>query len=736
MSDDLDEAKQGFLVEVEELLTAMEEALLQLENTPDDMEAINAVFRAAHTIKGTSGIFGFDDVVTFTHVAESLLDKIRDGEITIDKKIIEVLLKSGDHMSELVNEVIDNNDVSHGTLAVSDDLIVELNSFMAASTTDMDTISKTPVSIERVDDESCNDESISSSDNWHISLRFGIDVLKQGMDPKSFIMYLQKMGELISLSVLFEKIPNLENIDPEACYLGFEIELHADTTKEEIESVFEFVQEDCEIRIIPPHSAISHYIDLIQALPEEDELLGELLVKSQVLTHKELNEALLKQEAHNSIGGIGASKSIGEILVNQGVVAQEVVGAAVEKQQKTRLKKNAESRILRVDSSKLDELINMVGELVIASASASLKANKTQINTLIESNDLVNDLVDNIRNSALNLRMVPIGETFTRFQRVVRDVSSQLGKDIGLVITGAETELDKMLVDKISDPLMHLVRNSLDHGIEMPEQRIASGKDPQGKVHLNAYHDSGSIVIEISDDGKGLNKTLLQQKAIEKGVITADQFLSEDEINNLIFHPGFSTANEVSNISGRGVGMDVVKRNITSLRGSIDLDSVEGSGTVIRIRLPLTLAIIDGFQVGVNEDIYVVPLDMVIECVEYSNHHHVTGHHENNNHYFNLRGEVLPLINLKKHFNYIEHESELHTRDNIVVVHHAGRKAGLVVDQLMGEFQTVIKPLGRLFREVKGIGGSTILGSGEVSLILDVQQLVQDATQQELKNVS
>lgn len=728
MSDDLEAAKQGFLVEVEELLTAMEDALLHLETTPDDMEAINAVFRAAHTIKGTSGIFGFDGVVSFTHVAESLLDKIREGEITIDKKIIEVLLKSGDHISELVNEVITKDNVIGDDLQLTSTvLIAQLNGFMQATLTEVVSTDSPKGTVESLP----IDADFSSLDNWHISLRFGIDVLKQGMDPSSFIKYLQQIGRIVSLTVLSDNIPCLVDIDPEGCYLGFEIDLHSQSSKEEIEAVFEFVQEDCEIRILPPHCAISRYIELIHALPEEDVLLGELLVKSHVLTHKELHEALTKQQRNNSIG---VTKSIGEILVDQGVVDQEIVGAAVEKQQTVRTKQSAESRIVRVNSDKLDELINMVGELVIASASASLLANKACNSELEEANSLVDDLVDSIRNNALSLRMVPIGETFHRFQRVVRDVSGQLSKDIALVITGAETELDKMVVEKIGDPLMHLLRNSLDHGIETPDQRIAAGKAAQGKIHLNAYHDSGSIVIEISDDGKGLNKARLFAKAVEKGIIDAEHVLSDDEIHNLIFHPGFSTAESVSNISGRGVGMDVVKRNILSLRGSLELESEEGIGTLVRIRLPLTLAIIDGFQVGVGDDSYVLPLDMVIECVEYNNK--VTGNNGHESNYFNLRGEVLPLVKLKDHFNYAPIDNEQDARANIVVVHHNGRKAGLVVDQLMGELQTVIKPLGKLFSGIRGIGGSTILGSGDVALILDVQQLLHDAGAREFKKIS
>ncbi|PKH07848.1 chemotaxis protein CheA [Moritella sp. Urea-trap-13] len=729
MSSDLDAVKQVFLVEAEELLAAMEDALLHLESNPDDMESINAVFRAAHTIKGTSGVFGFDDVVTFTHVAESLLDKIRDSEIVITKTIIEVLLKSGDHMSVLVNEVIANDgQVCTALLATSSELISQLNGFMQQAPAEM----ISAVSVNRVEILS-SDEQVTANNNWHISLRFGVDVFKQGMDPISFVKYLQQIGRITHLTVLPEKIPALKDIDPEACYLGFEISLTSDCSKEEIESVFEFVQEDCDIRIIPPNSAISRYIKLIQELPEEDQLLGEILVKSDVLTKKELNSALDTQQLHDDAG---QATVLGEILINQGVVAQEVVGAAVEKQQHVRAKKNAESHIVRVNSDKLDELINMVGELVIASASASLLANKSNQTELEEASGIVDGLVDSIRNNALSLRMVPIGDSFHRFQRVVRDVSGQLEKSIELVITGAETELDKMVVEKIGDPLMHLVRNSLDHGLEKQEQRIAAGKDPQGKIHLNAYHDSGSIVIEISDDGKGLNKALLLEKAIAKGIVDAEQVLSDDDIHNLIFHPGFSTADSVSNISGRGVGMDVVKRNILALRGSIDLESEEGEGTVVRIRLPLTLAIIDGFQVGVKGDSYVVPLDMVIECVEYTDFNQIPGNYKHDSNYFNLRGEALPLVKLTEHFKYPAVENKQDARANIVVVHYAGRKAGLVVDQLMGEFQTVIKPLGKLFSEIRGIGGSTILGSGEVALILDVQQLVQDAEHHELKQIS
>jgi two-component system chemotaxis sensor kinase CheA len=359
---------------------------------------------------------------------------------------------------------------------------------------------------------------------------------------------------------------------------------------------------------------------------------------------------------------------------------------------------------------------------VIAGASANLLARKSGEGTLVEATSVLSRLVESIRDSALQLRMVQIGETFNRFHRVARDVSKELGKDIELVINGAETELDKSVVERIGDPLMHLVRNAMDHGIESAAARAAAGKPVKGRVELNAFHDSGSIVIEVVDDGGGLNKDRIQAKAIEKGVIQAGDSLSDQEVVNLIFEPGFSTVEKVTNLSGRGVGMDVVRKNITALRGSVDVKTEQGAGSRFTIRLPLTLAIIDGFLTGVGKASYVIPLDMVIECIELAG---TSGERD----YINLRGEVLPFVRLRELF---EVRGERPTRENVVVVQYAGQKAGIVVDQLLGEFQTVIKPLGTLFRNMRGIGGSTILGSGEVALILDVQALVsRSATAEE-----
>ena len=376
---------------------------------------------------------------------------------------------------------------------------------------------------------------------------------------------------------------------------------------------------------------------------------------------------------------------------------------------------------MRVHADKLDELINLVGELVIASAGVGLCVRHSADSDLREAAGAMSRLVEEVRDGALTLRMVPIGETFSRFNRVVRDLGRELGKDVELVISGAETELDKSMVEKLNDPLMHLVRNALDHGIEPPDVRVARGKPARGKLQLNAYHETGSIVIEVADDGAGLDRDKILAAAVERGLAQAGQGLPDREIFQLVMEPGFTTARALTSVSGRGIGMDVVRRNIEALRGSITIDSQPGEGTAMALRVPLTLAIIEGFLVGVGSSTSVIPLEMVVECIELPTEDRERVREGG---YINLRGQVLPLLRLRDVF---ETRGEPAKRENIVVVQYAGQQAGFVVDALMGEFQTVIKPLGKLFERLAGISGSTILGTGEVALILDVPALVQRA---------
>jgi two-component system chemotaxis sensor kinase CheA len=554
-----------------------------------------------------------------------------------------------------------------------------------------------------------------NADHWHISVRFGPDVLRNGMDPLSFVRYLGTIGRISGIATLHDALPTVEAMDPETCYLGFEIAFQSKVDKAAIERVFEFVRDDCRLLILPPNSLISEYVSLLQQHQGEVSRLGDMLVKCGTLTVQELDMALNAQSD-------SPAKPIGTILVEQGSVQPEVVEAALNKQKQIKDIGAAESRSVRVDADKLDQLINLVGELIIAGASVNMIAHKARITDLQESASKLSMLVEEVRDSALQLRMVKIGATFSRFQRVVHDVSRDLGKDVRLVINGEDTELDKTVVEKIGDPLMHLVRNSMDHGIESADVRAARGKPVQGTLQLNAFHDSGAIVITVQDDGGGLKRDRILAKAIERGLVEAGHHMTDSEVYGLIFEPGFSTAEKVTNLSGRGVGLDVVKRNITALRGTVSLASEEGVGTTVTVRLPLTLAIIDGFLVEVGKRVFAIPLDMIEECVAYTA--------EPDHDYTNLRGQVLPFIKLRELFGITAAPTK---SENIVVLKYAGQKAGLVVDTLLGEFQTVIKPLGSMFNQVACISGSTILGSGDVALILDVPQLVKRSVNSQSK---
>lgn len=711
---DLEQGKKIYIEESRELLDDMDQALLALESDPSDSELINRIFRTAHTIKGSGGMFGFDEIVSFTHVLETLLDKVRAGKVPIEldakgqSPLLALLFRSRDHLAKMIESLVSGEGVPG---AETEDLVGLLKAFSGAGE-----LNAPPKAAP-----AAPETGPAAADHHynHISVRFGRDTFRHGMDPVAFLAPLAKLGEIRSVICVADSLPALndEAFDPEDCYLGLEINLSTAASKKEIEDVFEFIRDDSRVTILPPESKIGEFVDLIKSLPGEDAELGAYLVQCRAVTQTEIMHALDEQKKG---GGL-----IGEILVKSGAVQKEVVEAALAKQKDVRAQKTREASSIRVDAGKLESLIDLVGELVIAGANVLQLSHKAGSGALVESASGVYRLVEELREIALSVRMVPIGETFTRFQRVVRDISKELGKEISLVISGGEAELDKTVVEKINDPLVHLVRNSIDHGIETPEVREQRGKPAKGTIRLNAYHDAGTIVIEVSDDGGGLNRERILKKAVERGLISAGQNLSDREVYRLIFEAGFSTAEKVTDLSGRGVGMDVVRRNIEALRGSVDVSGEEGKGTKVTIRLPLTLAIIDGFQVGVGGNSYVVPLDMVVECVELTE---ADRRSSNGRDFVNLRGEVLPFVMLKHLFGG---NGKRDARENIVVIQYAGMKAGFVVDELMGEVQTVIKPLGKVFQGLKGVSGATILGSGEVALILDVPALVRLAVERE-----
>jgi len=716
----LDQALLIFIAESRELLDDMERSLLSLETTDEKAELINSIFRAAHTIKGSSGLFSLDHVVAFTHVVENVLDRVRSGTLGIEDELVATLLQCCDHIKSLIDGVENGETASSPeTDAAGAPLLAKLQVVLGTSGTSGTAATSTALVSEPEKDATQRIGGQSGgTDYWHLSVHFGPEVLRLGMDPLSFFRYLNTIGRIVDMLTLPDRIPEPEKMDPEVCYLAFELEFDTQADKAAIERAFEFVRDECKLRILPPNSRVEEYLRLIRESPDIAERIGEMMVRCGALTSQELAAAL------NVQAGATPPRPLGTILVEQQAVTPDIVDAALQKQKQAKEVQAQENRSVRVDADKLDHLINLVGELITAGASVNVIAHKAKVVELEEATSKLSLLVEEVRDSALQLRMVKIGATFNRFQRVVHDVSRDLGKDIALVIDGEETELDKTVVEKIGDPLMHLVRNSMDHGIESAELRQARGKPARGVVKLNAFHDSGSIVITVTDDGGGLKRDRIVAKALERGLIDSAQHLSDAEIYGLIFEPGFSTAEQITNLSGRGVGLDVVKRNITALRGTVGIVSQEGVGTTVTVRLPLTLAIIDGFLVEVGKRVFAIPLDMIDECVAYSAE---PGHD-----YTNLRGQVLPFIRLRELFAIKAPPGA--KGQNIVVLKYAGQKAGLVVDTLLGEFQTVIKPLGGMFSHVECISGSTILGSGEVALILDVPALVRRSMSSQSKS--
>ncbi|OAX59498.1 chemotaxis protein CheA [Xanthomonas graminis] len=665
---------QTFIAESRDLLEDMERNLLEAERGEAGPDAVNAIFRAAHTIKGSGGLFDLAQLVGFTHVVESVLDLVREHTVALDSELIQLMLACCDHIRALV-EAAAGAEADEAVLAAEGaPLLARLHTYLqpAAAPTAAAAVAAT---------------AAAQTGYWRISLQLFSDALRFGNSPLHLIRCLRSLGTLEAVRTRHERVPALPELDPEACYLGFDILLRSDAPQSAIEDIFEFVRDDCELQVVAvdPHGDAAN-------------------LELPLLVAEAGSQAHADDFAGFDSPAAAAAPAPAPTAPAKAAAAAAAAPAAARAQ---------DGGSIRVDADKLDRMIDLVGELIIAVASTGANAQRTGDAQLLESTSILAGLVEDVRESALQLRMVKIGGTFSRFHRVVHDVARELGKDIVLVVNGEDTELDKSVVEKIADPLTHLVRNAMDHGIEPAELRQARGKPVRGTVRLNAFHDSGSIVIQISDDGGGLNRERILAKALERGLIEPGRSLSDREVFALIFEPGFSTAEKVTSLSGRGVGMDVVKRNITALRGSVDISSQQDVGTTISVRLPLTLAIINGFQVGVGKSVFVVPLDVVEECVEFAQNYQSD--------YIDLRGGVLPYVRLRSLFGIAGAPP---ARESIVVIRQGAQRFGLVVDTLLGEWQTVIKPLAKVFAGVKGISGSSILGSGDVALILDVPSLL------------
>lgn len=644
---DMQAVRSVLLEEARELLATYEHTLLEVEAHGLDGERINAIFRAAHTLKGSSGMFNLQLVVSFTHLLENLLVRVRSGEQPMDGALISLLLRCGDYLSRLFDKVALGLDDEDPDPALRAELSAALAGYLGEVQV-LKPLAGVPVR--------------GNAQDWLIGIHCHPELFHHGLDPLPFIQYLIGMGELLELALDRELIPSLEDIDPETCYFRVDLLLRTDASREALLQALEFIQDDCDISLEP-------------------------------------------------LEAVAAEAPTEPVAVEPAPLAAALDSGEPSERAPAR---RDEQMMIKVDARKLDQLIDAVGELVTRSArcrTLSQSSAREAVETFVEE---VDDFIEQLRDRALELRMAPINEVFQRFPRVVRDVARDLGKEVELQIRGAETELDKTMLDKLADPLLHIVRNALDHGIEPVEARRAAGKPARGRLLLNAYHESGSVVLEISDDGRGLNAAKIRARAIERGLIGAETLLDEQGIFALIFEAGFSTAEQVTDLSGRGVGMDVVSRSIEALRGSIEIQSTMGQGTCFRIRLPLTLSIIDGFQVVVGEARFVIPLEQVVECLELPKN-------ASANQVMSLRGTPLSYLRLAELF---ELPRDPAARECLVVVQHGQQRTGIVVDRFAGELQAVIKPLNPMLRNVPGLGGSTILGDGRVALILDINSLL------------
>jgi len=709
-----DSLMEVFKVEATELLSELESALLELETASGDKAVIGRVFRCLHTIKGSGAMVGCNEISAFAHELENMFELVRQGTIPVCKMLTDLTLSSVD----LIHTMLDDPDSQTAQKQVKEIIsalgrlgsLIESREHSVRTEAVFETQSPETDWAKEVTNVSALVDNSGKLATFRIFFCPNSDIFNRGMNPVPLLNELRQLGECEVLACV-DALPDLYELNPEECHTYWSVILTTTASIDSIRDVFIFVEDDCVLKIdvIGEHSSAGD-------LPSKK--LGEILVEEGEVTREQLAEVLGKQ------------KRIGEMLVEEGLVSPSKVQAALMEQQhlKELREKHGDrsAASVRVPAAKLDSLVDLVGELVTVRAGLNQLAFSKKIPELRSLAEHVDRLTAELRDNTMSLRMLPIGVTFSKFNRLIRDLSTDLGKEVILTTEGAEVELDKTVIERLHDPLVHMIRNSIDHGIETPEARIASGKSRQGALHLSAEHSGAHVLITIADDGAGLDKDAIRARAIEKGLMSQNSEQSEKEIFSLIFAPGFSTAQKVTSVSGRGVGMDVVKRSIDSLGGSIEISSEEGSGTTITLKLPLTLAIIDGLLVKIGDAHYVLPLSFVEECIE------LTGGDAGKAHgrkLVFLRKSIVPYIRLRDRFSI---SGEAPTAEQVVIVETVDGKIGFVVDKVIGQHQTVIKNLGKIYRNVTGISGATILGDGTIALIVDVPKIVKSSVLEEI----
>jgi two-component system, chemotaxis family, sensor kinase CheA len=653
----IDQYKEAFQEEAREILVELESALLELNENPTDSELIGRVFRALHTIKGSGAMFGFDDISSFTHHVENAFDRVRNGKLQATTDLISLTLGATDQIKAMLNEAAGQGQADP---TKTEQILTKLS-----------TVAGEPETAQTTEVTSSTDRSVPAPPSkptgdariWRIQFAPGADLIRNGTNPLLLLRELRELGALETVAST-ARVPPLAELDPERCYISWEMTLQTAAPIEAIRDVFLFVEDCCELKIEPVAQAISRAPKLESTPADTD-------------------------EKRSGTGRRSAD--------------------------------TAQAASIRVAATKLDQLVDLVGQLVTVQARLGELAARSEDRDMQSVVEEVESLTSELRETSMSMRTLPVRSTFERMKRLVYDLGRSLHKEVELTFDGGETELDKTVIDQLNDPLMHLIRNCMDHGIEPADTRKAAGKPATANVHLSARHAGAQVLISVADDGKGIDREAVRAKAVEKALIAADARLSEAEVFSLILAPGFSTARQITDVSGRGVGMDVVKRNIEALRGSIEIASQPGLGTTVTLRLPLTLAIIDGLLVRVGDARFVMPLANTTECVELTRK---DIENANGKHLANIRGEIVPYIRLSE---YLRTRSEGREREQVMIAETEHGRYGFVVDQVLGDHQTVIKNLGRLYRNVQIISGATILGDGSVALILDLNRLTQEA---------
>jgi len=656
MTNEADPA-EIFRQEAADLLEQLEQALLDLNRSPGDRDLINTAFRALHTIKGSGAMFGFEEVAAFTHEFESAFDRVRKGEAPASPELVTIALAAKD----FIRSLIEKPDETESVIGVC--ILADLRQLVATTGEPL-----APNSWPNIEDGAAKDHKPVT---YRIRLRFNKDVLVNGSNPLLLLGELRDLGEC-EVIARAGAVPALEEMEPAACYFSWDVVLKTTQPQSAIDDVFIFVRDDIALDV---------------------QVIEEPSVRASAAFYQEPARANISAQTATAEASPDSSDT------------RRGGGAKVSR----------ESSTIRVQAERLDEMMDRVGELVIAQARLSQLAATGGTKGVAEE---IERLTSALRDAVMGIRMVPIGALFGRFRRLVHDISRDLGKQIELVTEGEETELDKTMIERLADPLVHVIRNAADHGLEEPAGRAAAGKPSIGRIILSARHAGAEVQISVKDDGRGLDSKRIRAKAQENGLIAPDAVLTEAELHQLIFQPGFSTARELSALSGRGVGMDVVKRTIEGMRGSIDLISEPGQGSQITLRLPLTLAIIEGLLVRVADTRYVIPLTAVEECVELSA---AEDKRSKGRSFLNIRGDLVPFLRLRELF---QEQGESDAYQKVVIVAAGDTRVGLVVDQIIGSHQTVIKSLTKLHADVPSFSGATILGDGTVALILDVLHLI------------